>query len=400
MQQIHRRRIAFLLVFACLSIPGCNLPGPVTEVRYPYCMVADDLTSPNLLSPIRREVTDDLTPELRWSYPFCRPLNNQIEITESRGCWDTWVVDEGRLFLSETIGTDTTWSPETELEPLTLYMWRVAGIIHDVMGEYSDPGCFWTGPICDPDSLAAPEQAGPEDIAVITREFVVLSWRYPESCMPHNFRAELSADPSFTGENMMDDSGVSRNRPAFSQVSMATLENCTEYYWRVSARVGSVWGPYSPVWTFTTDFHGTCGGGGATPGPTSTRTPIPMLTLEASSTPHPTNTPAAPTPSDQDPPPAPSAKSPSGGLSCIQQVPLIWNPVNDPSGISEYRVVLEGHGGDNQWQTVLTKNGLQSTSIDVPVQCGWYYRWSVQAVDGAGNVGPSSGWIEFKVASQ
>jgi hypothetical protein len=77
---------------------------------------------------------------------------------------------------------------------------------------------------------------------------------------------------------------------------------------------------------------------------------------------------------------------------------LRWEEVSDPSGISEYRVQVERHAGDENWQKVAGSpwKGLTETELLLEeLECGWYYRWRVRAVDGANNVGPFSGWFEF-----
>ncbi|MGD8732539.1 MAG: SdrD B-like domain-containing protein, partial [Anaerolineales bacterium] len=53
----------------------------------------------------------------------------------------------------------------------------------------------------------------------------------------------------------MSEEGVS---PADEQVSFSSLEDCTTYYWRVSASVGDTTSPYSEVRTVRTDFTGRC----------------------------------------------------------------------------------------------------------------------------------------------
>ncbi len=107
-----------------------------------------------------------------------------------------------------------------------------------------------------------------------------------------------------------------------------------------------------------------------------------------------------PTPVDNTAPPAPALVVPANGLSiaCKAAQSLAWLPVSDPSGIAEYRVEVQRHSGDNNWQAA--PGGFISVAdktTSVPVECGWYYRWRVRAVDGAGNVGDWSGWWLFAI---
>jgi hypothetical protein len=105
-------------------------------------------------------------------------------------------------------------------------------------------------------------------------------------------------------------------------------------------------------------------------------------------------------PQDTTPPPAPSPAVPDNGLTlgCKASQNLVWLPVDDPSGIASYQVGVQRHSGDNNWQAVggspFTASGK---NVSVPVECGWYYRWRVRAVDGKGNIGPWSGWWQFTV---
>ena len=110
---------------------------------------------------------------------------------------------------------------------------------------------------------------------------------------------------------------------------------------------------------------------------------------------------ASPTvPPDTTPPPAPTPAVPADGLTvaCTASQSLAWLPVEDPSGIAEYRVEVQRHSGDNNWQAAPGGSiSVADKTTSVPVECAWYYRWRVRAVDGAGNVGAWSGWWQFAV---
>jgi hypothetical protein len=103
-----------------------------------------------------------------------------------------------------------------------------------------------------------------------------------------------------------------------------------------------------------------------------------------------------PTPDTQGPP-APRPLDPTGGvvLSCRAETTLSWGSVSAPSGITGYYVRLEETSGTprpiGEW------GPLGQTQLTVPVSCGYYYRWSVRAEDGAGNLGPWSSWATFGV---
>jgi len=105
---------------------------------------------------------------------------------------------------------------------------------------------------------------------------------------------------------------------------------------------------------------------------------------------------------DTTPPPAPMLAVPANGLSlsCRSYQDLVWQPVSDAgSGISQYQVKVQRHSGDNNWTNIPGSvfTGIAGKQLNISVECGWYYRWQVRAVDGEGNDGPWSGWWNFVV---
>lgn len=103
---------------------------------------------------------------------------------------------------------------------------------------------------------------------------------------------------------------------------------------------------------------------------------------------------------DTTSPPAPSPAVPDNGLtlSCRGSQSLVWLPVKDESGIAEYQVEVQRHSGDNNWQAAPGGSiSVSDKTTSIPVECGWYYRWRVRALDGVGNLGPWSGWWKFAI---
>lgn len=103
---------------------------------------------------------------------------------------------------------------------------------------------------------------------------------------------------------------------------------------------------------------------------------------------------------DTKAPPAPTQTGPANGVTfgtCQSYVTLFWAGVTDESGIAGYEVQAQRHSGDNNWKTAAGSpwTGLGNTNVTIPIECGWYYRWRVRAIDGAGNIGPWSGWWTF-----
>jgi hypothetical protein len=112
----------------------------------------------------------------------------------------------------------------------------------------------------------------------------------------------------------------------------------------------------------------------------------------------PTIKPTVPPP-DNTPPPAPKLVSPEHeqSLACVSKVMLDWDPVSDPSPISEYQIEVQRAPVGVNWKPVDDSpwTGVGATKLQIDVECGWYYRWRVRAVDGVGNVGAYSGWFVF-----
>ena len=104
-----------------------------------------------------------------------------------------------------------------------------------------------------------------------------------------------------------------------------------------------------------------------------------------------------PTP-DTTGPPAPTPLEPDNEaqLDCTDTVTLVWQTVNDPSGVSGYWGKLEQQVDEEVWQT----KGWGPVSGDrhiVNVDCGGIYRWRVWAEDNAGNTGAWSALAYFSI---
>lgn len=113
----------------------------------------------------------------------------------------------------------------------------------------------------------------------------------------------------------------------------------------------------------------------------------------------PTNTPT-PIPDTLGPNPPNQLKPVNGvSLSCTADVMLRWEAAADPSGIAEYRIEVQRHPGDNNWQPVSGSPFTGITGLErlLSVECGYTYRWRILAVDGPGNVGNWSNWFAFTV---
>jgi uncharacterized protein YraI len=126
--------------------------------------------------------------------------------------------------------------------------------------------------------------------------------------------------------------------------------------------------------------------------------PLPPTDTPTLPPPTPTFTPTSPPPADTTPPPAPAPQNPANGAtqSCSASVTLSWSAVSDESGIATYYIKLEKQISAGNWQSA---GGFTSstTQVDVPVDCGIIYRWTVRAEDNAGNFSDWSTFSQFGV---
>ena len=107
-----------------------------------------------------------------------------------------------------------------------------------------------------------------------------------------------------------------------------------------------------------------------------------------------------PTPEDDGPPDAPDLQVPDNGASigCKANQSLVWLPVNDMNGIDSYKVEVQKSSNGSSWSAAPGSPITVSTkSTSIAVECGYYYRWHVRAVDGAGNTGSYSSWSKFSI---
>ena len=107
-----------------------------------------------------------------------------------------------------------------------------------------------------------------------------------------------------------------------------------------------------------------------------------------------------PEPADTTPPPVPQPAVPANGLTigCKGDQTLAWLPVADASKIAEYRVQVQRHSGDGNWQGAPgSPMSATDKQVSVNVECGWYYHWRVRAVDGVGNESAFSDWSAFTI---
>jgi hypothetical protein len=235
-------------VFAVALLGACNFPDEGTPE--PGC-------DPSLLIapgiPIEdSQISDSLRPTVEWVYDgTCEPDRFRIEFAPGGDFGSPQAV------VGSTDAGVTTWSPSTDLLPVTEYAWHVAPISGSNTGPYSVTHAFWTGPVCDSPDLWPPTLLSPDTGAWVTEPSPDLEWAYPETeCLQTSYKFEVSTDPGFSAAVIRGQTGP---RPGFD-TNLDFLIDCHTYFWRVAATWGDdIVGPYAGDF-FHTQFGDTCAG--------------------------------------------------------------------------------------------------------------------------------------------
>jgi RNA polymerase sigma factor (sigma-70 family) len=98
---------------------------------------------------------------------------------------------------------------------------------------------------------------------------------------------------------------------------------------------------------------------------------------------------------DTEPPPTPTLVSPAAGASVRRYVLLVWDSVEDPSGVS-YVVQVQAWDAQSQSYVSDTTEEVVSTTLERSMTSN-AERWRVRAVDGTGNKSDFSDWRQYGV---
>ena len=234
----------FVLVAAIiipLLLVGCGPAG------VPTCATSA-LLAPVQTGPAMWEVVSSLSPTLSWTYPdlTCNPQGYAIGLRTGP-------------FFTDSLGggtgnPSTSWGPGSPLAPGKEYAWTVRAINDTTMGPIAGNDYFFTGPMCATADLQAPTLLEPAAGAVITDLNPTLIWQYPQPCLPHGYRIDLSVDATFADTSLAGGTG----NPSTRWGPGHPLDDCTVYFWKVAPINDITLGPASGMFWFTTDVHGTC----------------------------------------------------------------------------------------------------------------------------------------------
>jgi len=208
------------------------------------------LIAPEQTAPANGSTTSELWPSLQWRYlpTDCVPDRYIIHLDTDPGFTST-ALNGG------TSGPSTSWAPGHELDPDTVYYWRVGSVREDYLGEWSATWSFRTPPaepgVCD---MNAPTLDSPADGAVVREDWPTLNWSYSGDCAPEGYRIDLATDPSFADTSLSGGTG----NPSTRWAPGDPLDDCETYYWRVAGIIGYTLGPWSETWEFSVNASRKC----------------------------------------------------------------------------------------------------------------------------------------------
>jgi hypothetical protein len=123
------------------------------------------------------------------------------------------------------------------------YYWRVRAKNAAGWGSYQEPFVFYT--LVTP-PLQPPVLVSPANNSVDISLNPMLDWNDVTGAV--KYRLQLSADSSFNSQ-LIDDSTITISS---TNVPAGLLSGSSNYFWRASVKVGTVWSAFSAVWKFRT----------------------------------------------------------------------------------------------------------------------------------------------------
>ena len=241
--------LAVLFVAGIIWLAACSPPNVCAP---------EDLVAP---VPVWPEMWDTIytnTPTFFWDYAslmypypypgyYCVPTG--YELTLRTGPFFT-----DNLGASVGGGETDRWTVPAPLTPGTEYAWKISARSGDTIGPPAGYLYFFVGPTCATADLAAATLLEPANNATVTEIWPTLIWDYPDPCLPHGYRIELSTEPDMTDVGLHGGTG----NPSTRWAAGHELTNCERYYWRVAPINDTTLGPYSTIFTFRIDTEGTC----------------------------------------------------------------------------------------------------------------------------------------------
>jgi uncharacterized protein YraI len=232
----------------------------------PTC-VADQSLEISLDSPKNGSVITSASPVLSWSYKneSCVPEKNSFTV-QNQATGQTALRGDGGAYTSFQTSLDY-------LQDCQLYRWWV---VPTLAGQPAQSYAFYTASFvtnfnnacpdsaCDAATLSPPTLVSPADGAIWTNPSPSISWSFDNTFCRNNLRflAEVGSDPGFSPGTFAYVELPGTSDLGFDFAAYA-LEDCTDYYWRVTTLLPDDQSTgetqASNTFSFFTNFTETCG---------------------------------------------------------------------------------------------------------------------------------------------
>ena len=239
---MNKKVLYFILSFLLLFIAaGCT--DDCSPSLYPTFLMYQD-------EPLDGALINDLSPHFSWHHEQeCKPEYTRLTISN-------------KIFPNNNVlyrqGHYTGWDLNYDLEPGGEYTWSIAAYQLDggVEGPETGKMTFFTGPVCTGNEvLQAPVIKAPYDGEWLqTNSAYNFKWYYPGNCLPDGYAYQFALDPQFTYPL---NSGVTSGYEQHVNLS-PNFPDCSTIYWRVAAKIGNSFGPYSAVNSFVKVVNPDC----------------------------------------------------------------------------------------------------------------------------------------------
>ena len=210
------------------------------------------ITMAILRDPDDYAILPGTTAHLKWlNHGGCFPDGAAVQIATAPDFSNAIEIQIAGQFVSEYEAQN--------LLPATQYFWRVAYYVDGnggpVIGTYSGPRTFFTGPECASlGEVSAPVRIAPADYSIVNTLTPTLQY-FPGApgCVPDGYALHLHeladfSDPDQGGETLFPTTTF-KTKP---------LNDCTMYHWSVAAIQDGGYGPESDRGTFSVDQNGNC----------------------------------------------------------------------------------------------------------------------------------------------
>ena len=203
--------------------------GPYSPI-WSFSTIIAVPSAANLLAPANNSTDNSNTPTVSWA-PIATATAYCLQVSQD--------VNFSTFLINDTTLTTTS----RQIGPLqnnVSYFWRARGKNAGGFGAFSPTWSFKT-------IVALPAAVvlnSPGDNTGSISTSPLLRWSLVNLATEYHLQVSTSA--SF-GNMVFEDSSLTGN-----QQQLNALQNSTNYFWRVRAKNTAGYGPYSPVWSFTT----------------------------------------------------------------------------------------------------------------------------------------------------